>query len=208
MRRTIERPRGRRRTAVALATAALAILGSLVACSGGDSPAAGAPARYGIGRAATDAEVSRWNHDIGPGGAELPPGRGSVAQGSALFQVKCAVCHGKIGEGMAPAFPALIGRDPKGEGFAFASDPKIVRTIGNYWPHATSLFDYVKRAMPQLAPGSLSDDEVYAVTAYLLAANRIIPDSTTLDAAGLRRVRMPARDRFVPDTRRGGADVK
>lgn len=190
-----------------IAVATLATLAMLAAC-GGDSRPAGAPARYGIGRAATDSEVARWNHDVGPDGAELPPGGGSVAQGSVLFQAKCAACHGKGGEGMPPAFPALIGRDPKGEAFAFATDPKIVRTIGNYWSHATTVFDYVKRAMPQLAPGSLTDDEIYAVTAYLLAANKVIPDSTTLDAAALRRVRMPARDRFVPDTRRGGREVK
>lgn len=188
------------------ATISLALLAA-VAC-GGDRRPAGAPARYDIGRAATDSEVARWNDDVGPDGAGLPAGRGSVAQGAAIFQAKCAACHGKSGEGMAPAFPALIGRDPRGEGFAFASDPKIVRTIGNYWPHATTVFDYVKRAMPQVAPGSLTDDEVYAVTAYLLAANQVIPDTTTLDAAALRLVRMPYRDRFVPDTRRGGSDIR
>ena len=102
---------------------------------------------------------------------------------------------------MAPVFPALIGRDPRGERFDFASDPSIPRTIGNYWSHATTLYDYIRRAMPLYAPGSLSADETYAVTAYLLAANQVIPHTAVLDAAALRAVQMPARDRYVADDR-------
>ena len=118
------------------------------------------------------------------------------------------MCHNKAGEGMPPVYPALIGRDPKAEGFHFASDPKLVKTIGNYWPHATTVFDYVRRAMPFTAPGSLSNDEVYALTAFLLAANKVIPAGATLDAQSLRRVKMPYADKFVPDDRRGGAEVR
>ena len=102
---------------------------------------------------------------------------------------------------MEPVYPLLISRDPRGEDFDFASDPSIPRSIGNYWSHATTLYDYIRRAMPLFTPGSLSADETYAVVAYLLAANAVIPDTATLDAAALRAVRMPARDRFVPDDR-------
>jgi S-disulfanyl-L-cysteine oxidoreductase SoxD len=167
----------------------------------------GAARRYSIGSAASDSLVSRMNHDIGMDGTELPAGSGSVAEGAALYAAQCANCHGRNGEGMAaaaatPAFPALIGRDPAGESFPFANNAKAVHTIGNYWPYATTLFDYIKRAMPLLAPGSLSDPQVYALTAYLLAANDVIEDSVSLDAARLRAVRMPYRDRFVADDRK------
>jgi cytochrome c len=109
---------------------------------------------------------------------------------------------------MPPAFPRLIGRDPKGEGFPFARDSAVAHTIGNYWPYATTVFDYVRRAMPLTAPGSLSSDDVYALTAYLLAANQVIPTDVVLDSASLPRVKMPYADRFVRDNRRGGREVK
>lgn len=156
---------------------------------------------YGIGSPPTAGQLAAWNRDIGPEGMELPAGRGSVAEGRRVYAQQCASCHGSEGQGMEPAFPLLVSRDPRGEDFDFASDPTIPRSIGNYWPYATTLFDYIRRAMPQLTPGSLSDDETYAVVAYLLAANSVIPDTTTLDAEALRGVRMPARDRFVPDDR-------
>ena len=164
--------------------------------------------RYGLGRTPSDSEIAAWDIDVGPDGVELPPGRGTVAEGEALYRAQCAMCHNKGGEGMPPAYPAIIGRDPKGEGFHFASDPKLVKTIGNYWPHATTVFDYVRRAMPYTAPGSLTDDQVYALTAFLLAANKVIPADATLDAASLTRVKMPYADRFVPDDRRGGGEVR
>jgi hypothetical protein len=109
---------------------------------------------------------------------------------------------------MPPSYPALVGRDPKAENFAFATNDKLVRTIGNYWPYATTVFDYVRRAMPHTQPGSLSNDEVYALTAYLLAANQVIPMTSTLDAASLRAVKMPYESRFVRDDRRGGHEVR
>jgi S-disulfanyl-L-cysteine oxidoreductase SoxD len=168
----------------------------------------GAGKRYAFGRTPTRAEVAAWNTDIGPHGRELPPGRGTAPQGAALYQAKCAMCHNTNGQGMPPVYPALIGRDPKAEGFHFASDPKLVKTIGNYWPYATTVFDYVRRAMPYNAPGSLSNDEVYALTAFLLAGNKVIPPDATLDAQALRRVKMPYADRFVLDDRRGGAEVR
>lgn len=193
------------------------VLVALGACSK-DQPAAanGAAAgfsaipakHYGLGRAATPAEVAALDIDVGPDGSGLPAGSGSATAGADLFQKKCSMCHGPKGQGMLPAFPLLISRDPKAEGFAFASDFKLQKSIGNYWPHATTVFDYVRRAMPLLQPGSLTNDEVYALTAFLLAANEVIPMSATLDSASLMQVKMPYRDKFVNDNRRGGNEVK
>ena len=168
----------------------------------------GASNRYALGHTVVDSQLTAMNHDIGADGAELPAGRGTVAEGATLYAAQCAQCHGQKGEGMPPAFPRLLGRDPKAEGFGFANDPKLPHTIGNYWPYATTLFDYIKRAMPLAAPGSLTDDQVYAVSAFLLAAENVIADSVTLDAASLRNVRMPYRDRFVPDDRKPGTVAK
>jgi cytochrome c len=168
----------------------------------------GTAARYGLGRAATVAEIAALDIDAAPNGHGLPSGRGSAADGAVLFQQKCAMCHGPAGAGMPPAFPALVGRDPRGEGFAFAKDGRITKTIGNYWPYATTVFDYVRRAMPHTAPGSLSNDEVYALTAWLLAANQVIPADAVLDSASLVRVKMPYHDRFVNDDRRAGRIVR
>lgn len=165
------------------------------------TPTQYAAGHFGIGTVATRARIAAWDTDIGPEGAELPPGKGSAREGAEIFRAQCAACHGANGEGMAPVFPALIGRDPRGENFDFAADPSIPRTIGNYWSHATTLYDYIRRAMPLYTPGSLSADETYAVTAYLLAANQVIPHTTVLDAAALRAVQMPARNRYVADDR-------
>ena len=188
------------RTFIASACATTFALTGCGPASKPDGPAVGE--RYGIGTAATATDIARLDTDIGPDGAELPTGNGTVADGRTLYAAKCAMCHGVNGEGMAPAFPRLSGRDPKAEGFKFASDPKLPHTIGNYWSHATTLFDYIRRAMPHSAPGSLTDDEVYALTAYLLAVDDVIPDDATLDAVALRAVKMPYADRFVPDDRR------
>jgi mono/diheme cytochrome c family protein len=204
-----EQAKGQRPKDKAARLAGLACAILLVACAGGTQSETGDPppgGRYGIGRPATEDEIRIQNQDVGPSGAELPEGKGSVADGAKVYGAKCASCHGLKGEGMPP-FPKLIGRDPK-DGFPFGRDPALVKTIGNYWPHATTLFDYVKRSMPFMQPGSLSNDEVYAVTAWLLAQNEIIPADATLDAAGLRAVKMPARDRFVRDDRKGGAEVR
>lgn len=165
----------------------------------------GAGNRYGIGGGASAAMIAQMDRDIGPDGADLPVGKGTVTEGGALYKAQCAMCHGMNGEGMPPAFPQLSGRDPAAEGFKFASDPKLAHTIGNYWSHATTLFDYIRRAMPHTTPGSLTDNQVYALTAYLLAVDRVIARDATLDAAALRAVKMPYADRFVPDDRRPNA---
>ena len=183
------------------------VIGAL-ACASRATPSGGGTGKsFGLGRAATPQEVAALDVDAGPDGAGLPAGHGSAADGAVLYAARCASCHGDKGQGIAP-YPALIGRDPAGESFDFASDAQIVKTIGNYWPSATSLFDYVRRAMPFVTPGTLTNDEIYAIVAYLLAENRIIPSTAILDSASLMQVRMPGAGHFVPDDRRGGGTVR
>jgi S-disulfanyl-L-cysteine oxidoreductase SoxD len=182
---------------------ALLSLALVAACGRRNEPAT----QYGLGRPATKEEIAARDVDVGPDGEGLPAGSGTAAQGAAIYAQKCASCHGAKGEGVSP-YPALIGRDPQGEGFQFGKTAGLKRTIGNYWPHATTVFDYVRRAMPHATPGSLTNDEVYALTAYLLAANQVIPMTATLDAAALKAVKMPYADRFVPDNRRGGKEIR
>ena len=156
------------------------------------------PARFGFGRSATSAEVDALDIDVRPDGAGLPPGRGTVADGEKTYAARCAACHGQTGrEGPNDV---LVGRQPR-DGFPFADTPGLPRTIGNYWPYSTTLFDYTRRAMPLGAPGSLRDDEVYDLVAYLLFLNELIPADAVIDATSLPKVRMPARDYFVADPR-------
>jgi mono/diheme cytochrome c family protein len=163
------------------------------------------PATLGIGRPATPAEIAALDIDVRPDGAGLPPGHGTSAEGEKTYAARCAACHGKTGkEGPSDV---LVGREPR-DAMAFARDPQARRTIGNYWPYATTLFDYIRRAMPPNAPGSLTADEIYGVVAYLLMLNEIIPRDAVMDATSLPKVMMPARDRFVPDPRGGPASVK
>ena len=179
------------------------------ACRGRGQPRGAAPESadvvVGFGRPATADEIKAWDIAISPDGTGLPPGSGTARQGAALFGQKCAMCHGATGtEGPAER---LVGREPR-RGFPFGQDPSLARTIGNYWPYATTLYDYIHRAMPLNAPGSLEPDEVYSAVAWLLWRNEIIPDTLVVDARTLPRVVMPARDRFVPDNRRGGAEIR
>lgn len=167
----------------------------------------GRPTKYGLGTTATAADIATRDVDVAPDGEGLPPGHGSVADGERLYRERCASCHGARGEG-GGEYPALIGRAPAAEGFPFAKVPGLTRTIGNYWPYATTVFDYIRRAMPRNAPGSLTNDEAYALTAYLLAANGVIAPGTVLDSASLVAVRMPSADRFVKDDRRGGKEIR
>ena len=154
--------------------------------------------RLGIGRPATPAEIAALDIDVGPDGAGLPPGRGTSADGAPIYAARCAGCHGKTGK--EGPNDVLVGRQP-GDAFPFARDPRAPKTIGSYWPYATTVFDYIRRAMPPDAPGSLGDDEVYGLVAYLLFLNELIPADAVIDAASLPKVKMPARDHFVPDTR-------
>ena len=162
--------------------------------------------RFGLGRPATAEEIAAWNIDVNPSGDGLPPGRGSAVDGAKVWAARCAACHGEKGEGNE-RYPRLVGREPE-QGFPFGRHLKYVRTVGNYWPYATTLYDYVYRAMPPTAPGSLAPDEIYGVVAWVLAQNRIIPADAVMDAGSLPRVRMPARDRFVDDDRTGGKEFR
>jgi cytochrome c len=163
------------------------------------------PQRLGIGRPATAEEIRALDIDVMPDGTGLPPGRGTASEGAASYAAKCASCHGKSGEGKP--FDPLVGRDA-GPGFAFAKDPRLTRTVGNYWPYATTLFDYTARSMPFAEPGTLTANEVYGLVAYLLFLNKIVPDDVVMDRTTLPKVVMPARDRFVIDNRTGGPKVK
>ncbi len=107
---------------------------------------------FGLGRTPTEDEVTAWNTSVNPTGKNLPPGQGSVAEGKVVFAAKCAACHGDAGQGMPPTYPQLVGKEPAD--FSFDDDFKKAHTIGNYWPYATTLYDYINRAMPLTAPGS------------------------------------------------------
>lgn len=163
------------------------------------------PARYGLGRPATRDEIRAWDVSVMPDGTGLPRGSGTAVQGGAIFRQRCARCHGPTG--IEGPFDRLVGREPR-QGFPFGRDASLVRTIGNYWPYSTTVYDYIDRAMPYDAPGSLEPNEVYGVVAFLLWRNEIIADTATMNARTLPRVRMPARERFVPDNRRGGPQVR
>jgi cytochrome c len=154
-----------------------------------------APALAGpIGRAPSPGEIARWDIDVRPDGQGLPPGSGTAAQGEEVYAARCAACHGEFGEAVG-RWPVLIG----GQGTLASHDP--VKTPTSYWPYATTLFDYIKRAMPFGDAQSLSDDEVYAITAFLLAQDGVIGEDTVLDARTLPRVAMPNADGFVDDPR-------
>ena len=139
---------------------------------------------YGIGRAATPAEIAGWNIDVDRDGNNLPPGSGSVSHGREVFDQQCAACHGAKGEGGVG--DRLVG------GQGTLATPKPVKTVGSYWPYAPTLFDYIRRAMPQNAPQSLSNDDVYAVSAYILNLNGLLAggcDARRQDAERDRRCR-------------------
>ena len=162
-------------------------------------------ASFGIGRAASADEIKKLDIDVMPDGRGLPAGRGTVAEGATIYAAKCRSCHGANGEGATAE--RLVGRD-SGPNFNFAMDPKLVKTVGNYWPYATTLYDYTARAMPFLQPGTLTPNETYSLVAYILALNTIVADDAVMDQASLPKVVMPARDRFVVDNRKGGKLVK
>ena len=144
----------------------------------------------GLGRVATPDEIASWDVSIGPDGAGLPPGRGTPKQGEKVFAEKCVACHGEKGAGK-PNDQLVGGRD------SLSGEQAPVKTVGSFWPYATTLFDYVRRAMPLNAPKSLSDDEVYAVSAYILQLNGIIGEADAMDAQTLPQVQMPNRDGFI-----------
>jgi S-disulfanyl-L-cysteine oxidoreductase SoxD len=163
-----------KRLAVAISVALY--LGGAAAAKAADLP--------GLGKPVSEAELALWDMSIGPDGKGLPPGSGTPAQGAAIYAQKCEACHGNEGHGGRSS--VLINAPGKSD-----------RTMALYVPNATTIFDFVRRAMPWPQPKSLTDDEVYALTAYVLAGNRIIGDNETLNAETLPKVQMPNRDGFV-----------
>jgi mono/diheme cytochrome c family protein len=172
---------------------------SVFLIAGATSSSATEKALYGYGVAPTSEQIAGWDIDVrGGDGAGLPPGRGSVDDGAELFSQQCAICHGTFGEG-ANRFPKLAG----GDGTLTAERPEP--TVGSYWPFAPTLFDYINRAMPMQAPRTLKPDEVYALAAYILNLNNIVPNDFVADKDSLPKVKMPNHDNFSwkdprPDT--------
>ena len=158
-----------------------------------DTPGADAP-RHHLGRPATDADIAAAGISVGPDGRGLPPGRATARQGRPLYESICASCHGLRGEGN-DFYPALAG----GQNTLKSEHP--ILTIGSYWPYATAVWDYVNRAMPYQNPGTLTPQQVYALTAYLLYINKIVDERQIVDQRTLALIRMPNRNGFIADPR-------
>lgn len=142
-----------------------------------------------LGEPLSAQEMAAWNITVLPDGTGLPPGSGTPKQGAAIFAQKCMHCHGEGGKGGVNA--ALVGAPP-------IKTIEATKTIANFWPYATTVFDYIRRAMPWHQPRSLTDDEAYALTAYILAQNKLIGEAEAMNAQSLPKVRMPNRDGFIP----------
>ena len=141
-----------------------------------------------LGTPLSPAEIAAWDINVLPDGTGLPSGSGTPAEGARVYSAKCAVCHGENGKGGTSA--RLVGGEP-------IKDMESEKTIANFWPFATTLFDYIRRAMPWRQPKSLTNDEVYSLTAYILSLNKIIGENDTMNAQTLPKVRMPNRDGFI-----------
>ena len=141
-----------------------------------------------LGKPITPADIAAWDINILPDGTGLPPGSGTPAEGATIYAAKCAICHGANGKGGANA--AVVGGDP-------IKDMESVKTIANFWPFATTVFDYIRRAMPWRQPRSLTNQEVYALTAYIFSLNKLTGENDTMNAQTLPKVRMPNRDGFI-----------
>lgn len=151
--------------------------------------------KLGLGREATAAEIKAWDIDVRPDGQGLPPGKGTVKQGEEIFIALCAACHGEFGEGK-DRWPSLVG------GHGTLRNDRPDKTVGSFWPAASTIFDYIRRAMPFGNAQTLSDDEVYALTAYLLHVNEIVKDpGFELNDRSFRSIRMPNADNFYDDDR-------
>lgn len=156
--------------------------------------ALGQAPQYKLGRPATPDEIRGLDISVAPDGSGLPKGRGTVAQGQHIYKNLCASCHGDQGQGTSQ-YPALAG----GQGTLKSKDP--VRTVGSFWPYATTVWDFIHRTMPYARPGTLTPDETYAVTAFVLYLNGILNKDAALNESTLPRVKMPNRNGFVPDPR-------
>jgi len=155
---------------------------------------------YGFGEAATEEMIAGWDIDVRPDGLGLPPGGGSVAEGEPLYEEQCAACHGVFGEGEG-RWPMLAG------GFDTLTEERPEKTVGSYWPYASTLWDYVHRAMPFYEPQSLEDDEVYAIVAYVLYLNEIVDDDFVLTRENFATIEMPNKDGFFVDPRPDARNV-
>src|SRR6266567_636048 len=149
--------------------------------------------KYGVGRAATPEEVKAWDISISPNGTGLPEGSGTAVQGKDVYASKCAKCHGGQGQGG--------DEGPLAGGQGTLRGPKPLKTVGSYWPYATTLFDYTSRAMPFKQPGTLTHNQVYALVAFVLQLNGIVGENAVMDAKTLPQVKMPNRSGFVRDPR-------
>ena len=165
---------------------------ALMSCVWACGACAGSPGTFGYGKVATPEEIAGWNIDVRGDGTGLPDGKGTVDHGAEVYAQQCAACHGTFGEGEG-RYPKLIG----GEGSLTGERPEP--SVGSYWPFAPTLWDYITLAMPFSAPHTLSADNVYAVTAYVLNFNNIVPNDFTADRHSLPLVKMPNRDGFTWD---------
>jgi S-disulfanyl-L-cysteine oxidoreductase SoxD len=147
-----------------------------------------------VGRTPTKEEIQAWDIAIGPDGKGLPAGQGTAKDGAPIFAAKCAVCHGAEGQGGAIG-PRVVGGKADTETLTTV---RPVRTVGGYWPYATTVWDYINRAMPRSQSGTLTPNEVYGLTAFILAKSNIIKEDDVLDAKTLPKVEMPNRNGFVP----------
>ena len=172
-----------------------ALLAGMGIATGAAMAGAGYGGPYGFGQPATPQDIAMINIDAMPDGRGLPAGQGTYEEGAKVYEKNCLSCHGAKLEGVKGLGNKLIG----GRGSLTSGSP--VKTIESYWPYASTVFDYVKRAMPFNAPGSLSDNDVYAVTAYILGEADIIDKSTPMNATTLPKVQMPNRDGFIADSR-------
>jgi mono/diheme cytochrome c family protein len=169
-----------------LVVAAVILMATMVARA--DAPA------LGLGRPIAETDLAGPAISVAPDGAGLPAGQGTARTGRAIYDAKCAACHGMKGEGIGDYPPLVGGRE------SLKSDQPLY-TVGSYWPYATTVWDYINRAMPYTDAGTLSVDDVYAVTAYVLYLNGIISEGKLLDRIALPRVQMPNRDGFIDDPR-------
>lgn len=158
------------------------------------------PKKFGFGRIASRQEINAWDIDIRPDGKGLPAGQGNSNIGKAIYAEKCLACHGLKEQANVKLPGPILVSDT-----ILKSRPK---TIGNYWPYATTLFDYIRRAMPYNQPGTLTDAEVYSLTAYLLSINNVLKADITLNAKNLPQIMMPAKKLFIFDDRKGGPEIK
>jgi S-disulfanyl-L-cysteine oxidoreductase SoxD len=171
-------------------------LGMVVGLYSTGTMASGYGGPYNFGSTASASDIAKLDIDVEPDGSGMPPGSGNYTQGKEVYTAKCAACHGAdLVSVPGTGADTLIG----GRGSLASGKP--LKTVESYWPYASTVFDYVKRAMPFNAPGSLSDDEIYSVVAYVLAEANIFDRSATLDASSLAKIEMPNKDGFIADSR-------